>query len=63
MITYLEQAREEHILDHNDQVYKFAHDILQQAAYDLMSPEEKGACHFNIGLSLMSSVSKETSFE
>ena len=61
--TFLEQAREEHILDHNDQVYKFAHDMLQQSAYDLMSPEEKGAYHFNIGLRLMSSVSTEASYD
>ncbi len=61
--TSLEIARKEHILDHNDQVYKFAHDTLQQSAYDLMSPEEKGDCHFRIGLHLMSSVSKEASFD
>lgn len=63
IITYLEQAQEEHILGHNDQVYKFAHDMLQQSAYDLMSPEEKGACHFRIGLHLMSSLSKEASYD
>ncbi len=60
---FLEIARKEHILDHNDQVYKFAHDMLQQSAYDLMSPAEKGDCHFRIGLQLMSSASKETSFD
>lgn len=61
--TSLEVARKEHILDHNDQVYKFAHDTLQQSAYDLMSSAEKGGCHFRIGLHLMSSVSKEASFD
>lgn len=63
IITFLDQAWEENILDRNDQGYTFAHDILQQAAYDLMSPQEKGSYHFSIGLRLMRSISTEASFD
>jgi predicted ATPase len=63
VITHLDQASEESILEHNDQVYKFAHDMLQQATYELMSPDQRGAYHFSIGLQLMPSISNEGSFD
>ncbi|KAL7453012.1 hypothetical protein ACHAWC_004717 [Mediolabrus comicus] len=63
VITHLDRASEESILEHNDQAYKFAHDMLQQATYELMSPDQRGAYHFSIGLQLMPSISNEGSFD
>ncbi|KAL9187062.1 hypothetical protein ACHAXT_010782 [Thalassiosira profunda] len=50
-------AQQEGILERGEGIIKFPHDIVQQAAYELMSTDERGRCHFAIGLRLFSHLS------
>lgn len=53
----LDSAVEENVIEKIGHKYKFVHDMIQQAVYELMSPQERGQCHFNNGVQLISQLS------
>ena len=53
----LEAAVRENILESQGNVYRFAHDLPQQASYELMDEEERCKTHFDIGMHLISTLS------
>ena len=60
LIPCLERARQEGILERDG--LRFAHDMIQQAAYGKMLSEERGEYHYTIGVQLVAhiSLSKES---
>ena len=49
MIDALAAAVDKSIVEKHGEVYSFAHDILEQSAYELMSREEQSNNHLLIG--------------
>jgi predicted ATPase len=52
-LVLLEPTQEGWITQINSHEYKFFHDRLQQASYELLEPEEKKKLHFEIGTGLL----------
>jgi len=60
-ITCLDSAVEENILEKNeDDSCSFAHDMLKQSAYAIMTEEEKGENHFWVGMHLLDNARADT---
>ena len=57
LLDGLDGAVQENILLKQGQCYKFVHDMLQQASYELMNEEERCEHHYDIGMQLLSSMS------
>eukprot|EP01082_Thalassiosira_pseudonana_P010602 g9555.t1 g9555 contig37:239603-242777(+) len=55
-IDNLEKAVQEQILERRGSAYSFVHDLLRQAAYDLMTSEEKGRSHYVLGIGLITNL-------
>ena len=53
LIEHLETAVAEGVIDKVDGGYSFAHDKLQEAAYNLMQPADRPCFHFRYGLALV----------
>ncbi|KAL3804823.1 hypothetical protein HJC23_006595 [Cyclotella cryptica] len=53
IINALVVAIDRNIVEKQGEVYKFAHDILEQSAYDMMSPQEQSTSHLLIGSELL----------
>jgi predicted ATPase len=53
----LNSAVEESVIEKVGSKYKFVHDMVQQAVYELMTPKERGECHFQNGVKMISSLS------
>ena len=50
----LNSAVEESVIERIDSKYRFVHDMIQQAVYELMSIEERAECHFRNGVQILS---------
>ncbi|KAL7539509.1 hypothetical protein ACHAXR_009352 [Thalassiosira sp. AJA248-18] len=61
IFSHLNNAQQEGILEWDGQCYRFAHDMIQQAAYELMTPEERGKQHFSIGIQLVTHLNLSSS--
>ena len=55
--NYLNSALEESVIEKIGPKYKFVHDMVQQAVYELMSEKERAECHFQNGVQLISQLS------
>jgi len=55
ILPCLERAQEEGILEIEDGL-RFTHDMIQEAAYDLMSPEERVGYHYTFGVQLAAQI-------
>ncbi len=53
----LNSAVEESVIEKIGSKYKFVHDMVQQAVYELMSPKERAKCHFQNGAKMISTLS------
>ncbi len=53
----LNSAVEESVIEKIGSKYKFVHDMVQQAVYELMSPKERAECHFQNGVKMISGLS------
>jgi len=53
----LNSAVEESVIEKIGSKYKFVHDMVQQAVYELMSPKERAECHFQNGVKMITALS------
>eukprot|EP00986_Skeletonema_menzelii_P003044 scaffold893_cov154-Skeletonema_menzelii.AAC.17 len=53
----LNAAVEESVIEKIGSKYKFVHDMVQQAVYELMSPQERAECHLQNGVKMISVLS------
>lgn len=53
----LNAAVEESVIEKIGSKYKFVHDMVQQAVYELMSPQERAECHLQNGVKMISELS------
>jgi predicted ATPase len=62
-LILLEPTQEGWIVQINSHEYKFFHDRLQQASYELLEPEEKKNLHFVIGTGLLKQFKKKDTIQ